>query len=307
MASKLSSKLFSERGTMAQNKVFVVTGVTSAIGKALAADLAKTGETVVLVARDADRGDATLRELSRRAQNPNLDLQLCDLSILSSVRNLAEILKSRYETIDVLINNAGVYNRKRVVTVEGFEEMFAANHLGPFLLTNLLLEPLQAAVQANGSARVLNLTAPSTIPLELDDLQSEKKFNSLNAFEATKTANLLFTFALARRLENTGITVNAIHPGLARSGAAKEVFILMRLFARLTSRPPEKASGSILQTAIAPEFEKMTGKFLHNGREIDAPAYAHDRDAQQRLWEISDRLTGLTATQGVLPVKDLQL
>src|SRR5512145_2050186 len=129
------------------NKVFVVTGVTSGIGKALAVDLAKTGERVVMIARDQDRGNTALEEMRRTMQNSNIDLQLGDLSILSSVRNLAEILKSKYETIDVLVNNAGVYKRKRVVTVDGFEEMFAANHLGPFLLTNLLLEPLQMAVQ----------------------------------------------------------------------------------------------------------------------------------------------------------------
>src|SRR5688572_5284481 len=148
-----------------KNKVFVVTGATSGIGNALALGLAKTGATVVIVGRDADQGSATLKQITLATQNPNIDLELCDLSILSSVRNLAEILKSRYETIDVLINNAGVYKRKRVVTVDGFEEMFATNHLGPFLLTNLLLERLQAAVQANGSARILNITAPSTVQI----------------------------------------------------------------------------------------------------------------------------------------------
>jgi NAD(P)-dependent dehydrogenase (short-subunit alcohol dehydrogenase family) len=289
------------------NKVFVVTGATSGIGKALATDLAKTGETLVIVAREAGRGSAALKETMLATQNRNIDLQLCDLSILSSVRNLAEILKSRYEKIDVLINNASVYKKKRAVTVDGFEEMFAANHLGPFLLTNLLLEPLQAAVQANGSARVLNITAPSTIALNFDDLQGERNFNSLNAFGATKMANLLFTFELARRLENTGITVNAIHPGLARSGLMKEAFFLMRLFTRMASAPPEKVTGAILQAAVGPEFEKMTGKFLHNGKEIDAPAYARDRAAQQRLWEMSERLTGLAATKGELPVNDPHL
>ncbi len=137
----------------------------------------------------------------------------------------------------MLINNAGVYRRKRASTVDGFEEMFAANHLGPFLLTNLLLEDLQAAVHTNGSARVLNITAPSTVQLNFDDLQGERNFNSLMAFGATKMANLLFTFALARRLENTGITVNAIHPGLARSGLMKEAFAPLHMFSWLMSRP----------------------------------------------------------------------
>src|SRR5512138_895165 len=143
------------------NKVFVVTGVTSGIGKALAAAIAQTGETLVMIARDADRGSAVLKEIALKSQNPNIDLQLCDLSVLSSVRNVAEIIRSRYDKVNVLVNNAGVYRRTRQVTVDGFEEMFAANYLGPFLLTNLLLERLQTAVQADGSARILNITAPS--------------------------------------------------------------------------------------------------------------------------------------------------
>ena len=288
-------------------KVFVITGATSGIGKALVVDMAKTGESIVIVARDADRGNATLEEIRLKTQNPNIDLQLGDLSILSSVRNLAEILKSKYESIDVLINNASVYKRKRTVTVDGFEEMFAANHLGPFLLTNLILENLQAAVAKNGSARVLNITAPSTTSLNFDDPQAERNFNSFTAFGATKMANLLFTLALARRLENTGITVNAIHPGLARSGLMKESSFLIRLLTRLASSPPENLSGSILQAAVAPEFEKTTGKFLHKGKELDAPAFAQDRTAQQKLWEISERLSGLAATQGVTPVNDPHL
>lgn len=289
------------------NKVFVVTGATSGIGKALTVDLAKTGETVVMVARDQDHGEVTLKEIGLAAPNQNIDLQLCDLSVLSSVRNLAEILKSKYPTIDVLINNAGVYKRRRVVTVDGFEEMFAANHLGPFLLTNLLLEQLQEAVQVNGSARILNITAPSTVSLNFDDLQNEKNFNSLRVFGETKMANLLFTFELARRLENTGITVNAIHPGLTRSGLMREGSFLVRLLTRLASSPPEKVTGPILQAAVGPEFEKTTGKFLHAAKEIDVPAYAHDREAQQRLWEVSERLTGLAANKGVTPINDPHL
>ena len=272
------------------DKIFVVTGATSGIGKALIEDLAKTGQTIVMVARDADRGSAVLNEITSATQNPNLDLQLCDLSVLSSVRNLAQILNSKYQKINVLINNASVYKRKRVTTVEGFEEMFATNHLGPFLLTNLLLELLRAGVQENGSAHVLNITAPSTVQLDFNDLQSEKKFNSLTAFGATKMANLLFTFALARRLENTGITVNAIHPGLARSRLMKESFPLLRLFTWLISSPPQKVAENIVQPAIAPAYEQMSGKFLHRGKEIEAPAYAHDHEAQQQLWDVSERL-----------------
>lgn len=282
------------------NKVFVVSDATSGIGKALAADLAKTGETVVIVARDAERGKATFDEIGLAVPNAILDLQLCDLSILSSVRNLAEIIKSRYEHVDVLVNNGNVRRQKRAITVDGFEEMFAANYLGPFLLTNLLLGTLQAAVQANGSARVLNITAPSTVQLNFDDLQGTRSFSSSNALSAANMATLLFTFELARRLENTGITVNALHPGVTRSG-------LLRFLRRLASPPPENVTRPILDAVVGPDFEKVTGKFLHNGREVDLPAYAHDQAAGQRLWEISEDLTQLSLTKGVAPINDPHL
>jgi NAD(P)-dependent dehydrogenase (short-subunit alcohol dehydrogenase family) len=153
----------------------------------------------------------------------------------------------------------------------------------------------------------LNITAPSTTKLNFDDLQGEKNFYALNAFGATKMANLLFTMALAQRLENTGITVNAIHPGLVRSNLLKESFLPLRLLIWLISSPPQKATQSILQVATAPDFEKTTGKFFNHGKEIQASAYAYDQDAQQRLWNISEMLTDLSTTKGVTPVNDPHL
>jgi NAD(P)-dependent dehydrogenase (short-subunit alcohol dehydrogenase family) len=240
-----------------------------------------------------------MEEVKLSAPDANVDLQLSDLSILSSVRNLAEILRSEYPVIDVLINNASLHKRKRAVTVDGFEEMFAENYLGPFLLTNLLLEPLQAAVHANGLARILNITAPSTVPLNFEDLQSEKDFQASKAFGAARTAILLFTLELARRLEKSGIVVNAIH-----SESMNETFFLTRLFKKSSA---ETAAASIVQAATAPEFGKATGKFLEDGKEIEVPTYAQDREAQQRLWEITEQLTGLTATKGVTPINDPHL
>jgi len=286
------------------NKVFVITDTTSEIGKALATDLAKTGEAIVMVAPDADQGNVILQEIRLATQNFSINLELCDLSILSSVRNLAEILKSKYQKVDVLINNASVFKKKRGVTVDGFEEMFAANYLGPFLLTNLLLELLQAAVQINGSARVLNISSSSTTQINFDDLQNEKNFNAANAFGASNMANLLFAFALARGLESTGITVNAIHPG---SEAAKGSFAPLRLFRWLGSRSSGRTSEGIVQAATAAELEKTSGRFLRDGKEIEAPAYAYDRTVQQRLWEMSEGLTNLSATKRILPVSDPQL
>lgn len=268
-------------------KVFVVTGATSGLGKAVALELARTGATVILVARDPERGAQVQREISNASNNPNVELELCDLSNMSSVRNLALILKNRYDKIDVLINNAGVYKRQRSVTVDGYEEMFAANHLGPYLLTRHLLDSLQAS----SSARIINVTAPSTTELDLDDLQGEGQFNSLNAFGATKMANLLFTFELARRLQDTNIRVNAVNPGLVRSSLMQEAPVPLRFLIWLIASPPGQAAKEIVELATEPGFENAHGKFLRRAREVEPSGYALDPGVQRRLWEISEELT----------------
>jgi NAD(P)-dependent dehydrogenase (short-subunit alcohol dehydrogenase family) len=248
--------------------------------------LARSGENVVLVARDAERGSMVQEEIKSQMQNPDIDLVLSDLSSLSSVRNAAAIIKSKHENIDVLINNAAIYKSRRELSIDGFELMFVTNHLGPFLLTHLLLDPLLTS----GSARILNISAPSSTQLDFDNLQGEKKFNSLTAFGASKMMNLLFTFELARQLENTGVTVNAVHPGLVRSSLMNETSAPMRFLLRLASAPAERVAVDIIRVAMDPEFEKVTGRFFHKGKEIEAAAYARDRQAQQRLWEISSNL-----------------
>ena len=268
-------------------KVYVVTGITSGLGKAIALALAKTGETVVLVARDADRGAQVVKETSFATQNPNLDLQLCDLASLSSVRNLATIINNRYEKLDVLINNASVYKRNRETTIDGYETMFATNHLGPFLLTYLLMDKLLAS----GSARIINITAPSTTQLNFDDLQSEKNFNPLTAFGASKMANLLFTYELARRMENRGTSVNAVNPGLMRTSMAKEAPAPLRLIRWLFSSSPNSAAEDIVKLATAQEFADTRGKFLRKGKEVEAAEYALNPAIGLKLWKISEQLT----------------
>ncbi len=268
-------------------KVYMVTDVTSGLGKAIALELAKTGETVIMVARDADRAAQVEQEISAATHNPNLDMQLCDLATLSSVRNLGTILMNRYDEIDVLINNASVYKKNRETTVDGYERMFATNYLGPFLLTYLLMDKLLAS----GSARVINITAPSTTRLNFDDLQGEKNFNSLNAFGASKMANLLFTYELARRLENTGVRVNAFNPGLMRTSILKEAPVTIRLIGWLLSSSPDRAAEDVVKLATAQEFAHIHGKFLRKGKEVEPGEYALNPAIGLKLWEISERLT----------------
>ena len=189
----------------------------------------------------------------------------------------------------ILVHCAAIYTARRSVTAEGFETMMATNVFGPFLLTNLLLDPLRAA----RSGRVLVLSAPSTVRLDFDDLQAERTFRSLNVFGATKAADLLFTFELARRLQDTGVTANAVHPGLARTNLMQQAPAPLRWATRLVSAPPARAAAAIAPLALAPQFEGQTGRFFTDGHEIDAPPYTRDPQVARRFWDVAASLTGL--------------
>jgi NAD(P)-dependent dehydrogenase (short-subunit alcohol dehydrogenase family) len=273
---------------IADRRTAIVTGATSGIGRAVAQALAAAGLTVGIVARDAHRGDEARSAISAASGNDRVERFIADLSDLSSVRGLAKTLAESHQAVDVLVHCAGVYTRRHALTADGLETMFATNHAGPFLLTNLILEQLQA-----GPARILVLSAPSTVRLDFDDLQGERRFRSLSAFGASKAADLLFTFELARRLAGTGATANAIHPGLVRTNLMRDAPLPLRWATRVVSRSPARAAEAIVPIALAPEYEGLTGRFYHAGREIDAPPYTRDPEVARRLWEVTASLTGL--------------
>jgi NAD(P)-dependent dehydrogenase (short-subunit alcohol dehydrogenase family) len=267
----------------------LVTGASAGIGKALAIGLAQRGAQVILVARDPARGKAALDDAHIAAPTANLDLLLADLSSQTAVRKLAADMQAKYPKLDVLINNAGIYKATRTLTAEGLETMFATNHLAPFLLTNLLLPQLQAS----GAGRVLTIAAPSNSKLDFDNLQGEKKFSALDAFGATKMANLLFTFEAARRFAENSVSVNAVHPGLVKSNIMQEAPAPIRWVTNLMSASPEKAVQPILRLALDAEFANQTGQFYKDAKPIKADPYAYDTKAQEQLWQISEQLTQL--------------
>jgi NAD(P)-dependent dehydrogenase (short-subunit alcohol dehydrogenase family) len=277
----------------AVGRIALVTGATSGIGRALAGSLAAAGATVGIVARDPVRGEQTRTDIVRATGNERVELFVGDLADLGSVRHLADAVSEAHPTLDVLVHCAAVYTSQRTVTHDGFETMFATNVLGPFLLTDLLLDRLRAA----GSARVFVLSAPPTLRLDVDDLQTEQRFRSLTAFGATKAADLLFTFELARRLEGTGVTANAVHPGLVRTNLMRQAPRPLRWVTRLVSAPPERAAAAIAPLALAPEDSTQTGRFFRAGREIEPPPYTRDPGVAKQLWEVCASLT--TLSEGV--------
>ena len=271
------------------SRTALVTGATSGIGRALAEGLAASGLTVGLVARDGGRGQAARDEIAEATGNGRVNVLLGDLAEMASVRNLSQAAADAYPVLDMLVNCAGVYTPKRTVTRDGYETMFATNVLGPFLLTDLLLPNLRAA----GSARVLVVSAPSTTKVDLDDLQSERRFRSLSAFGASKAADLLFTFELARQLAGTGVTANAVHPGLVRTTLMRGAPAPLRWAIWPFSRSPAAAVESIVPLAIDPRYAGVTGRFFHKAKEIDPPASTRDPETARRLWDACAELTSV--------------
>jgi NAD(P)-dependent dehydrogenase (short-subunit alcohol dehydrogenase family) len=265
----------------------LVTGATSGIGEALATSLAGAGMTVGIVARDRIRGEQTKAAIARAAGNDRVAVFGGDLSDLASVRSLGAAVAESHPKLDVLVHCAAVYTARRTVTADGFETMFATNVLGPFLLTHLLLGRLRAS----GSSRVVVLSAPSTVRLDFDDLQAERRFRSLTAFGATKAADLLFTFELARRTLGTGLTANAVHPGLVRTHLMRQAPAPLRWITRPFSASPERAAAAIAPLILAPGYASRTGRFFRAGREIEPPSYTRDPEIGGHLWDVCASLT----------------
>ena len=267
----------------------MVTGGTSGIGKATVLALAAMGSTTVLVCRDPAKGEATADEVRLATGNDRVEVLVADLSSQASIRALVDALRTEHDHLDVLVNCAGAFFRERQVTVDGLEMTFALNHLAYFLLTNLLLDSLRRSE----SARILNVTAPATTKINLDDLQSERRYRPFTVFGASKVANLMFTFELARRLADTAITVNAVHPGRVRSNIMQEAPAPFRLLTRLLSSSPERAGAAIAALATSPDYTDRTGRFYRDAKEIRASAAATNVALQRRLWEASEELTSL--------------
>jgi len=270
----------------------VVTGATSGIGKATALALARLGARVVLVGRDRARGEAAAEQVAAVSTSPPR-LEIADLASMGQVRELGARL-SAVDRIDVLVNNAGLMAGQRRVTPDGFEHVFAVNHLAPFLLTNLLLAKLAAAAPA----RVVTVTsdAHTAARLDLDDPHLEHGWDSWRAYANSKLANILFTTELARRLDGANVTANCAHPGMVRTRFGRDLRPLLRLGVTL-GRPfmlsPQRGAGTIVYLASSPAVAGQTGGYYVRRQRREPSAAARDNAAARRLWMLSEELTGL--------------
>jgi NAD(P)-dependent dehydrogenase (short-subunit alcohol dehydrogenase family) len=275
-------------------KVCIVTGATSGIGKVTAQALAQKGATVIVVARDRRRGEITVNEIRANTGNASVCLMVADLSSQVSVRQLAHDFQQQYERLDVLVNNAGAFNMRRTLTADGLETTFATNHLGAFLLTNLLLDRLKASAPS----RIINVSsrASESGKIDFDDLQGEKSYSGSRAYAQSKLANILFTVAMAKRLQGTGVTVNALHPGMVATNFGQNnafvwriIFRLVYLFAGISA---EKGAETQVYLATAPEVANVTGHYFDKKKPVEPNPIAKDHATAERLWAISEQLVG---------------
>lgn len=269
-----------------EEAVMLVTGSTDGIGKETARRLAAMGAAVIVHGRSPERGEEALEEIRDETGSEKLGLVVGDLSSMREVRAIGEQVRSEHDRLDVLINNAGVVSEERVETEDGYELTFAVNHLAPFLLTALLLDDLERAAPS----RIITVSsvAHGGAKLDFDDPNLERGYSMNRAYARSKLANLLFTYELARRLEGTGVTANALHPGVIGTK-------LLAVGFGGGGSPVESGAETSVYLATSPEVEGVTGRYFRRSRAVESSPASYDEEAQRRLWEMSERMVGLTS------------
>ena len=282
-------------------KVFIVTGGNTGIGAAIVQQLAQRGGHVALVSRNRDKGEAAVQAIRAAAPESAVDLVIGDLSTVAAVSDLAATLLERYPRIDVLINNAGVWPMRRVLNADGLESAFMVNHLAPFLLTTLLLQ----RIKDGGSGRIVNVNAGLYVNGKLDMARTPYglDFSRIRTYADSKLCNMLFTLELARRLAGTGVTVNAVHPGVIRTALGTTggpLGWILRQVKRTWDTPEEGAKAPVW-LATAPELAQTSGHYFNLLADTAVTATAGDPELARRLWDLSAALAGFSSDPVPMP------
>jgi NAD(P)-dependent dehydrogenase (short-subunit alcohol dehydrogenase family) len=281
-------------------KTCVITGATSGIGEVTARELARAGARVIVVGRSPERCAATVERIRGQTGATAVESLVADLSSQADARRLAERIRERCNRLDVLVNNAGGMYLDRRETVDGIELTLALNHLSYFLLTNELL-PL---LKASAPARIVNVAseAHKGVSIDFADIQGRRRYRGWRAYQQSKLANILFTYELARRLDGTGVTVNTLHPGFVRTGFFREMTgwkgWAIRRAAAIAAIAPEQGARTLIYLATSPEVAGVTGRYFVKEKPAASSSASRDQGVAQRLWRVSEALTGLPAPAG---------
>jgi len=280
-----------------KGKVCVITGGTDGIGKAAAYGLAVQGVKLLVHGRDPDKGARAVAELKALSGNPAIEFLQADFSSLAEVRRLAAEVLEHTPHIDVLVNNAGGIFGKRALSKDGYEMTFAVNHLAPFLLTHLLADTLKSG----GESRIVTTASDAHrgAKIAFDDLQQAgRRYSPMRAYGSSKLANILFTRALAKRLEGTAVTATCLHPGFVRTSFGRDVemsALLKFVFRFVTrfARTPERGAETVIYLASSPEVRGASGGYYFDCKLRQPTSAAEDEGAAERLWQVSERLAGI--------------
>ena len=286
-----------------KGKICVITGSNSGIGKETAIALARMGATIVMVVRDQERGEKARTEIVKQTGNSSVDLMICDLSSMDSIRKFAAEFREKYDRLHVLINNAGASFSKRELTSEGFERNFAVNYLGPFLLTHELLDLLKASAPS----RIINVSSglAKNGKVDLDDLQGEKNYRGTKfyspsrapGYDNAKLMLMMFTYELARRLKGSGVTVNVLMPGftatnLGKGSGSLGSYIMFKMV-RPMQQSAEKGAETSIYLASSDDVKDITGKCFAKKKEVKTCSMSYDEELQERLWDRTENMLGL--------------
>jgi NAD(P)-dependent dehydrogenase (short-subunit alcohol dehydrogenase family) len=287
-------------------RVCLITGATAGIGRVTAYRLAERGATVVVAGRNLDKCRATVAEIRQATGNAQVNFLVADLASQRAVHGLAAEFAERYSRLDVLINNAGALFMSRQESPDGIEMTFALNHLSYFLLTHLLMEPLRAAT----AARIINVASANhqNAKLDFNDLESHHRYSGFAVYGRSKLANLLFTYELARRLDGSGITANALHPGLVATNFATNNGWLTRFITRVllhrVALTPEEGARTSIYLATSPEVAHVSGCYFVQEQPAASSPGSHDGTAARKLWQISEQMTGISSPEfGLSPAE----
>jgi NAD(P)-dependent dehydrogenase (short-subunit alcohol dehydrogenase family) len=268
-----------------EGKIVLITGATDGIGKQTAFELAKQGATVLLHGRNSKRLIDTMNDCRKKVLHQKLDFFNADFASLNAIRRMVVDLEQKYDRLDVLINNAGVFMKSRELSHDGYEMTFAVNHLAHFFLTHLCL-PL---LKASPSARVITVSsiAHMRATLDFENLQGEKKFEGYDAYSRSKLANVLFAVELAERMKGSKLTSNAVHPGVITTKLLEAGFAMK-------GPSLEEGAETSVYLASSPEVEGVTGKYFVKKRPQPYHPIVDNADLRKRFWEHSCRLVGIS-------------
>ena len=291
----MSDAMTTAMTTAMKGKVVLVTGATAGIGEVTARELARMGARVVGVGRDPHKCAGVSASIKAASGNDDVEFLVADLSSLAQVRRLAEEFKSKYARLDVLVNNAGGYFNARQESADGIELTMALNHLNYFVLAHLLLDLLKSSAPA----RIVNVSSDAhrNGRIDFDDVEMSSGYNGWRMYSQSKLANVLFTYELARRLDGSGVTVNALHPGFVATNFGHNnggmMGAVLKLFQRMAAKSPEQGAQTSLHLAASPEVEGVTGKYFADQKQVQSTTASYDEAAAKRLWAWSEEKTGI--------------